>query len=169
MDLSEVKKTPLSRKRRMRVGRGCGSGKGCTSGKGNKGQNSRSGAKAPRSFEGGTMPLYRRIPKRGFNNTRFQKDWIAINVDQLNAFDAGDEVNAETLMKADLLGSCRSYKNLCVKLLGRGDLEVENLKIKVHKISQSAKEKVEKAKGTLELIELEPRKKLKKKPRRNNS
>lgn len=152
MDLAEIKKTSLARKRPIRVGRGSGSGKGCTSGKGTKGQNSRSGATLPVVFEGGTMPLYRRLPKRGFNNAPFCKNWIVVNVDQLNKFADGAEVNHESLAKAKIIKSHKSRKKQFIKILGRGELQVKDLKVKVHGISKTAREQLEKNNGSVEMI-----------------
>ena len=153
MNLNDIKREPIPRKRRTRIGRGSGSGKGCTSGKGMKGQNSRSGVTLPRVFEGGTMPLYRRIPKRGFNNARFQAEWFPVNIEDLNIFKDGDEVTPEALAKLTIVTMPKS-KKCRVKLLGHGDLHVKELKVKVHKISKSAQEKLEGLGGSVQKIEI---------------
>lgn len=153
MNLSEIKTTPLSRKNRMRVGRGSGSGKGATSGRGNKGQRARSGASLPIVFEGGTMPLYRRLPKRGFKNARFGKNWVGVNTGQLNVLAPGTEVNFDTLRSNGIV----SVKNGLIynwKLLAKGELKVENLMIKAHRVSKKAQEIVEQAKGKIEIVEI---------------
>lgn len=153
MNLSDVKKAPLSRKHRMRVGRGSASGKGGTSGKGNKGQNARSGVSFPSVFEGGTMPLYRRIPRRGFSNTRFREDWVCINVDDLNKLPEGSEVDLAILAEQNIVKAPKSRKNR-LKVLGYGELKVKGLKLKAHKVSKIAKEKLEKAQASIEVIKI---------------
>ncbi len=148
MKLNELSPAPGAVKNRHRVGRGPGSGWGKTSGRGSKGQRSRAGFKLPPWFEGGQMPLQRRIPKRGFYN-RFRKVFSVVNVGQLEErFEAGAVIDTAALIESGLV------KRLCdgVKLLGDGDLS-KKLIIKVVKASKSAKEKVEAAGGTLELLE----------------
>jgi len=140
-----ILKPPVgSRKKRKRVGRGTGSGHGCTSGRGNKGQKARSGFSLKRGFEGGQMPLVRRIPKRGFNNKRFAEEYQIINLSDLNRFEDGQKVDFETFRKAGLV----SKKIKKVKLLGDGKLE-KKLEIVVNAASQKAMEAVEKAGGTI--------------------
>lgn len=153
MDLKEIKTTFLPRLKRFRVGRGSSSGAGRTSGQGGKGQNSRSGFTKPPIFEGGTMPLYRRLPKRGFHHTAFQKYWVSLNIDELNNMKPGDEINIETIQDNSLL-KIKNSRIPYLKILGRGELKVESLKIKAHKVSAKAKEKIEQAKGTIEIIEI---------------
>ena len=129
----------------FRRGRGHGSGNGKTAGKGHKGQKARSGA--PRiGFEGGQMPLYRRIPKRGFKN-RNTKEIVAINVDRLEVFDNGAEVTVESLLQKGVIKDAADG----VKILGNGEL-TKKLTVKVNAFSASAKEKIEKAGGSAEVI-----------------
>ena len=135
-----------SNKKKKRIGRGPGSGLGKTAGKGHKGQKARKGGGVAPGFEGGQMPLYRRLPKRGFKNP-FRKEYNPINLDNLNKFDAGTTITPELLDKAGLL-----RKPGCpVKILGRGSLD-KALTIKVQKASASARAAVEKVGGTLEEI-----------------
>lgn len=142
MNLNDVHRGIHRHKRRKRVGRGTGSGHGKTCGRGHKGQGSRSGWSAPPVFEGGQMPLVRRIPKRGFHN-RFALVVAAVNVGDLErAFPDGAEVNAETLKAARLL---RGRYDL-VKVLGDGEL-TKRLKISAHRFSRSALEKIQRAGG----------------------
>ena len=144
MDLHTLTNTPGARERRKRVGRGCGSGLGKTSGKGQKGQQSRKGHKHKLVFEGGQMPLVRRLPKRGFNNAAFNAKAFAINVSVLeNKFEAGAEITVETLAKAGLTDN----KKPLVKILGTGEL-TKKFTVKVP-CSASAKAKIEKAGGTV--------------------
>ena len=129
----------------FRRGRGHGSGNGKTAGKGHKGQKARSGA--PRvGFEGGQMPLYRRLPKRGFKNI-FAKQYVSINVEELNKFDDGAEVTAEALMDKGIISKALDG----VKILGRGEV-TKKVNVKVAKYSASAKEKIEKAGGKAEVM-----------------
>ena len=136
MNLNELQPAEGSKFAPKRVGRGIGSGTGKTSGKGHKGQNARSGGGVRPGFEGGQMPLYRRLPKRGFKNI-FAKQYVAVNVEELNKLEDGAEVTAETLDG--------------VKILGRGELN-KKLTVKVAKMSASAKEKIEKAGGKAEVM-----------------
>lgn len=128
-----------------RIGRGDGSGTGSTAGKGHKGQKARSGGKVQVGFEGGQMPLMRRLPKFGFTNAKFKNHYQVVTTGQLNSMKG--EVNAETLLKAGLI----KKSNVKVKILTKGDLTT-NLNVKVHKISESAKAAIEKAGGTVEVI-----------------
>lgn len=146
MRLDELKPTEGSKFASKRVGRGIGSGTGKTSGKGHKGQNARSGGGVRPGFEGGQMPLYRRLPKRGFKNI-FAKQYVTVNVEVLEKFENGTEVTAETLKEAGII----SKKLDGVKLLGRGEL-TKNLTVKVAGYTASAKEKIEKAGGKAEVI-----------------
>ncbi len=130
----------------FRRGRGHGSGNGKTAGKGHKGQKARSGAPRP-GFEGGQMPLYRRIPKRGFTN-RNSLEIIAINVSALNRFEDGTEVTPEVLLQEGVISKIADG----VKILGNGEL-TKKLTVKVNAFSASAKEKIENAGGTAEVIE----------------
>ena len=137
-----------SRKSAKRLGRGTGSGLGKTSGKGHKGQWARSGGGVRPGFEGGQMPLTRRLPKRGFNN-RFKKVYAIVNVDILNNFEAGAVVDFETLYYAGLIKEVKDPVGL--KVLGTGELKVA-LTVKANKFSAQAKEAIEKAGGTAELV-----------------
>lgn len=146
MKLNELKATEGSRRNRKRVGRGTSSGYGKTSGRGQKGQLARSGGKTRLGFEGGQMPLYRRMPKRGFNNIN-RKEYAIINLNALNKFEAGSEVTIDSLKEAGIV-----KKELAgVKLLANGKLDVK-LTVKVNKVSESAKKAVETAGGTVEVI-----------------
>lgn len=146
MKLHEISPAPGARRSRRRVGRGPGSGLGKTSGRGHKGQKSRSGNSRKRAFEGGQMPLVRRIPKRGFTNI-FRTEYRLVNVDRLNDFEAGSEVSPETLQEAGLL---RKGK-LGVKILGNGEVTVA-LNVKAHRFTRSAVEKIKAAGGSVELL-----------------
>ena len=134
-----------SRKKKVRVGRGMGSKLGKTAGSGNKGQKSRRGYSRRRGFEGGQMPLHRRIPKRGFRSP-FRKTFAVINLEELNAFPAGETVTPE-LLRAH--GFVRTKEN--VKVLGDGELKTK-LAIHAHAFSASAKEKITKAGGSFEVL-----------------
>ena len=137
-----------SRTSAKRLGRGIGSGKGKTSGKGHKGPWARSGGGVRPGFEGGQMPLTRRLPKRGFNN-RFRKVYAIVNVNVLNNFEANAVVDFETLYCAGLI---KEVKNACgLKVLGNGELNVA-LTVKASKFSEQAKNAIEKAGGTAELV-----------------
>ena len=133
-----------------RVGRGSSSGLGTTAGKGNKGQQSRSGGKTYVGFGGGQMPLYRRIARRGFSNYPFKKEFVCINVEQLEAkFADGETVNKESLVQK---GFISAKSDSLVKVLGNGDIS-KKLTVNVDKISESAKAKIEKAGGTVTVAE----------------
>ena len=146
-----------SKQRRKRVGRGIGSGLGKTAGRGHGGQKSRSGGKVAPGFEGGQMPLYRRLPKRGFKNI-FRIVYNEINLDQLGKLDSSVAVTPEVLIAAGLVKD----KKAPIKLLGRGELAA-GINIKVHKASKSAAAAVEKAGGKVELIVSERKPVVKKK------
>lgn len=144
MNLNDVNEGIQKNRRKKRLGRGTGSGLGKTSGRGHKGQRSRSGASFHPMFQGGAMPMFRRIPKRGFNN-KFALTVLAVNVGQLEKlFEAGDEVNQESLA-GTAIGKSR-YDVL--KILGDGEL-TKKLTISAHRFSKSAREKIEKAGGTI--------------------
>ena len=144
MDLSNLTNTPGARHRRKRVGRGCGSGMGKTSTRGHKGQNARKGHKQKLGFEGGQMPLIRRLPKRGFNNARFRVEALAVNVATLEKlFNAGDEITVETLAKKGLTDNKRPR----IKILANGEL-TKKFTVKVP-CSASAKAKIEAVGGTV--------------------
>lgn len=136
-------------KKRRIVGRGSSSGRGTTAGKGNKGQQSRSGGKTYIGFEGGQMPLYRRIAHRGFSNYPFKKEYVAVNVRLLEEkFNAGDTVNKESLIDKGLLDSADKL----VKILADGEL-TKKLTVEVDKVSAAAKAKIEKAGGSVKVAE----------------
>ena len=145
-NLNELQPAEGSKFAPKRVGRGIGSGTGKTSGKGHKGQNARSGGGVRPGFEGGQMPLYRRLPKRGFKNI-FAKQYVAVNVEELNKLEDGAEVTAETLKANGIISKTLDG----VKILGRGELN-KKLTVKVAKMSASAKEKIEKAGGKAEVM-----------------
>ena len=147
MELHELKKNPGATKERKRVGRGMGSGLGKTSGKGEKGQKARSGVSIPATFEGGQLPLYRRLPKKGFSNAPFKIRYAVINVSDLNRFSDGAVVTPELLKDCGLLKKQLSG----VKVLGSGNLE-KKLTIKANKFSHEAIEKIEKSGSTFEVI-----------------
>nr|WP_238786241.1 50S ribosomal protein L15 [Bombilactobacillus mellis] len=144
--MHELQTSPGSRRSRKRVGRGTSSGYGKTAGRGQKGQLARSGGKTRLGFEGGQMPLFRRMPKRGFNNIN-RKEYAIINLDDLNQFRAGSEVNARVLLEAGVIKKELSG----IKLLANGELK-KKLTVKVNKVSKAAKEAVEAAGGTIEVI-----------------
>jgi large subunit ribosomal protein L15 len=146
MKLHELKPAAGSRKAPKRIGRGTGSGLGRNAGKGEKGQKARSGGGVRLGFEGGQMPLYRRLPKRGFTNI-FAKEITSINVDRLNVFDDNTEVTIELLLDKGII----SKVNDGVKILGNGDL-TKKLTVKVNKFSKAAAEKIEAAGGKAEVI-----------------
>ena len=146
MKQNELKPAAGSRKSRKRVGRGPGSGLGKTSGRGEKGQKSRSGYSAKRGFEGGQMPLHRRIPKRGFHNI-FRKEYLTVNVERLNQFDAGTVVTPESLRDAGMLHK----GHLEVKVMGNGDLKVA-LTVRAHKFTEAAARKIQEAGGKAEVL-----------------
>jgi large subunit ribosomal protein L15 len=151
MKLSEIADNAGSRKKRMRVGRGIGSGKGKTSGRGGKGQTARSGVRI-KGFEGGQMPMHRRLPKRGFNNV-FRVEYSEVNLDRIQQaidakqLDAAAVINAEALVKAGVLRRARAG----VRLLGRGEIKAK-VTIEVHHASKSAQAAVEKAGGSVKLL-----------------
>ncbi len=146
MRLDELQPAEGSRFTRKRVGRGIGSGTGKTSGKGHKGQNARSGGGVRPGFEGGQMPIYRRLPKRGFTNI-FAKQYVTINVSELERFEDGTEVTAELLKETGVVSKTLDG----IKVLGRGEL-TKKLTVKVAKFTTSAAEKIEKAGGKAEVI-----------------
>ena len=146
MNLSDLGPATGSRKKRKRVGRGPGSGHGKTACKGNKGQLSRQGFSRRRDFEGGQMPLVRRLPKRGFNNI-FRKEYAVVNLDRLNAFADGSEVSPETLQAQGVIKKVLDG----VKILGRGELD-RKLTVKAHRFSAEAMRKIQAAGGTAEVL-----------------
>jgi len=146
MKLHELRAVEGSAKNRKRRGRGTASGQGKTGGRGTKGQNSRSGGGVRLGFEGGQMPLYRRIPKRGFNNI-WKTEYAILNVDELNRFEDGAVVTTEMLK---VTGIIKKEKD-GIKILGNGNLE-KNITVKANKFSKTAIEKIESAGGKAEVI-----------------
>ena len=147
MKIYDLVPAPGSVKEPKRKGRGAGSGNGKTAGKGHKGQNARSGGGVRPGFEGGQMPLQRRLPKRGFHNYPFRKEYQIVNVDFLNEFEDGTVVTAEELLSKGFI----SDLNTAVKILGDGELE-KKLTVKANKFSESAKQKIEAAGGKVEVL-----------------
>ncbi len=146
MNLNELIPAPGSRTKPYRKGRGIGSGNGKTAGKGHKGQNARSGGGVRIGFEGGQIPLYRKLPKRGFNN-RFAVKYSTVNVSDLNVFADGDVVTVEDLVQKKIVRKV----NDGVKVLGRGPIE-KKLTVKAHAFTAGAKELIEQAGGKCEVI-----------------
>ena len=146
MKLHELKKPEGSTRARKRVGRGTGSGLGTTSGRGMNGQNSRSGGGTRLGFEGGQMPLYRRIPKRGFTN-HWKKEYVGVNVEKLNCFEDGATVTTQMIIDAGLANKVTAG----VKIQGGGELK-KNLTVQAEKFSDSAIEKIVAAGGKAEVI-----------------
>ena len=147
MKLHELAPAQGSVKPAWRKGRGPGSGNGKTAGKGHKGQNARSGGGVRPGFEGGQLPIYRKLPKRGFNNYKFAKNYAIVNVSDLNMFNDGDTVNLAVLMEAGVI-----RKPLCgLKVLGNGEL-TKKITVEAAVFSASAKEKIEAAGGKTEVI-----------------
>ena len=146
MRLHELKAAEGATKARKRRGRGQGTGLGTTGGRGMNGQNSRSGGGVRLGFEGGQMPLYRRIPQRGFNN-RFAKEYAEVNIADLNRFEDGTVVDFDLMLQSGLVKQVKDG----VKVLGNGELE-KKLTVKAEKFSKSAAEKIEKAGGKAEVI-----------------
>jgi large subunit ribosomal protein L15 len=147
MDLSNLKPSERSKFSKKRVGRGHGSGNGTQAGRGHKGAKSRSGFKFKRGFEGGQMPLHRRVPKRGFHN-EFRTEYAVVNLDTLaERFDAGTVITPELLRETGLIRGSR----LKIKVLARGDIE-KQLTVRAHKFSGKAAEKIAAAGGATEVL-----------------
>jgi large subunit ribosomal protein L15 len=146
MKLHDMKPADGARKKRKRVGRGTGSGHGKTSGRGHDGQNARSGGGVRLGFEGGQIPLFQRLPKRGFTNIN-RKEYAIVNLDTLNRFDAGTEVTPELLLESGIVSNAKSG----IKILGNGTLD-KKITVKAHKFSASAIEAIEKAGGQIEVV-----------------
>ncbi|ARK21501.1 50S ribosomal protein L15 [Sporosarcina sp. P26b] len=146
MKLHELKPAEGSRRNRKRVGRGIGSGTGKTSGRGHDGQNSRSGGGVRLGFEGGQIPLFQRLPKRGFTNIN-RKDYAIVNLDTLNRFEEGTEVTPELLIETGVVSNAKSG----IKILGNGTLD-KKITVRANKFSASAKEAIEKAGGQTEVV-----------------
>ena len=147
MKLHELSPAEGSVKEGFRKGRGAGSGNGKTAGKGHKGQNARSGGGVRPGFEGGQLPLYRKLPKRGFNNYRFGKQYAIINVDSLNKFNDGDVVDGQALLSLGIINKLFDG----VKVLGEGEIS-KKLTVKAAVFSAQAKEKIEAAGGKTEVV-----------------
>ena len=142
MDLSKLQNRPGARKKKKMLGKGIGSGHGKTSGKGHKGQWARSGPGVRLGFEGGQMPLLRRLPKRGFSNSRFQDSYVVVNVGDFEVFKGQEEINPETMKEKGLIKG----RHPLVKVLGDGEIK-RPFVVKAHRFTASAKEKIEKAQG----------------------
>lgn len=148
MNLDDVRKIKIPRSKRHRIGRGSGSGWGTTAGRGNKGAGARSGTRFRLRFEGGQMPLYRRLPKKGFSNSGFKTTFHVVNVASLEAtFEAGSVVDLAALQKAGLMPKRAEF----VKILGFGEIS-KALQIRAHAASAGALEKIQAAQGSLELL-----------------
>ncbi len=144
MNLESVCERGTKHRNPTRVGRGIGSGLGKTCGRGHKGWGQRSGAYRRPGYEGGQMPIYRRVPKRGFTNARFRKEYTVVNVDKLSAFEDGATVDLEAVLAKGLA----SLNTRLLKILGDGSLE-RKLVVRAHKFSKKAAEKIEQAGGTV--------------------
>jgi len=163
MNLAEAKASGLPYKQRKRVGRGTGSGHGKTSGRGHKGARARSGWSQRLGWEGGQMPLFRRIPKRGFNNKNFKKVFTITNVGELNGFDDGAVVDLAAVLAAGLVSQPKNSK--LFKILGDGELK-KKLTVRVDAITATARQKVEAAGGAVEILpQVQHRPKFEKKSR----
>jgi large subunit ribosomal protein L15 len=147
MSLHDLKPRPGAKHRKKRLGQGESSGRGKTSGRGGKGQSARSGSSIRIGFEGGQMPLIRRIPKRGFNNKRFKVAFLPVNLSDLNAFEAGSVVDVAALQQAGLANG--TYDG--IKVLGRGEL-TQKLTVRAHAFSATARAAIEKLGGTAEVV-----------------
>lgn len=147
MNLHDLKPERNSKHKRKRVGRGMGSGRGYTSGRGANGQNARSGGGVRPTFEGGQTPLFRRLPKRGFNN-RFKKEFNEINIYQLNRFEENEDITPEKLVANGMIDRIAKAG---VKILGNGEVE-KSLNVKANAFTKSAREKIEAAGGKAEVI-----------------
>ena len=148
MKLYQIAPAPNSTPKAKRLGRGIGSGLGKTSGKGTKGQNSRSGGGVRPGFEGGQMPLIRKLPRRGFNNKNFDKVYNVINVEDLNTFEENTVVTVELLKEKNIISKVAPYG---LKVLGNGNLE-KKLTVKASKFSETAIQKITKAGGQAEVL-----------------
>ena len=148
MKLHELAPEAGAKRSQKRLGRGIGSGHGKTSGKGHKGQNARSGGGVRPGFEGGQMPLTRRLPKRGFSNSRFKKVYSTVKLESLESFRSGSVIDVKKLTEAGLI---RKLEKDGVKILGNGEI-TKKFTVKAQKFTQSAIEKIEKAGGKVEVI-----------------
>jgi large subunit ribosomal protein L15 len=149
MKLNELSPAPGTSRKPLRKGRGPGTGRGKTAGRGHKGQNSRSGGGVRMGFEGGQMPLYRRLPKRGFNRERFADHYVEVKVGDLERFDDGTTIDAATLKAAGVISLPKV--NDGIKVLGNGTL-TKKLTVRARGFTTSAREKIEKAGGTAEEV-----------------
>ena len=147
MELSRLKPRPGARHARKRVGRGPGSGHGKTAGRGEKGQKSRTGFSRSLGFEGGQMPLHRRVPKRGFTNI-FKEEFIVVNLSDLDRFESGSTINEDALRQAGVIKGRRRK----IKILGNGEVS-KKLTVQADKFSKSAREKIEKAGGACQEVQ----------------
>ena len=147
MNLHDLTPVPGSRRAAKRLGQGIGSGTGKTSGKGNKGHKSRTGGGVRPGFEGGQMPLVRRVPKRGFNNARFEKEYQVVNLESLSEKFEGGEISVKELCEARLIRSLSQP----VKLLAKGEVN-KPFTVRVNAVSESARQKIEAAGGKVEVI-----------------
>ncbi len=150
LKLHNLSPAPGSKRDPIRKGRGTATGRGKTAGRGQDGQKSRSGGGVRPGFEGGQMPLTRRVPKRGFSNYRFKKEYAVINLDRLEVFEAGSVVTIDSLKEMGIIKN----KYEMVKILGEGEINVA-LTVKVDKVSASAAEKITAAGGKIEAVETE--------------
>ena len=162
MNLNELRPAEGSKRERRRIGRGHGTGWGKTAGKGHNGQKQRSGTYVSAAFEGGQMPLIRRVPKRGFSNSEFKKDVLVINLkDIADKFENGEEVSLNTLLEKRVIKNAKfivkedgeRIYTLLLKIIGEYELE-KSLKVVAHRISKGAKASVEKFNGSVELLEI---------------
>lgn len=160
MNLNELRPAEGSKKERRRIGRGHGSGWGKTAGKGHNGQKQRSGTYVSAAFEGGQMPLIRRVPKRGFSNAEFKKDIVVVNLrDLVEKFENGEEVSLETLLEKRVVKNCNfivtafgeRINTSLLKIIGNDEINV-SLKVKAHKVSKGALKSIEDAKGSVEIV-----------------
>ena len=147
MKLHELQKNPGATHKKKIVGRGPGSGLGKTSGKGHKGQNARSGGGVRPVFEGGQLPLYRRLPKRGFTNAKFKCEYAVINISDLNRFDEGTVITPELLKETGLIKN----QKCGIKVLGNGELD-HKVTVRAHRYTQTALEKLERSGSKAEVI-----------------
>jgi len=148
MKINELRPNEGATHKKIRVGRGPGSGKGKTAGRGHKGQKSRSGYSRRFGFEGGQMPLIRRLPKRGFSNYPFKKEYVGINLTMLALFENQDVITVEDFIKKGIVKNIKDG----IKILGNGEIN-RPVTVKAHKFSKSAREKIEKAGGKCEVLE----------------
>ena len=150
MDLSNLKPADGAKQRKKRIGRGPGSGNGKTAGRGHKGAQSRSGFKYKRGFEGGQMPLHRRVPKRGFTNAPFKKEHTTVNISDLARFEKGAKIGPQEIVAS---GLARKIARHGLRVLGDGQID-RALHVTAHYFTASAREKITKAGGTAEVITL---------------